>query len=65
MADVEAQDDGGPRNIEDEGPRNIEVYLRLRPVAAPAPDIAVDASHSRVNFTVQRSAASGRAAALF
>lgn len=64
MADVKAQEDDGPHNIEGKSPRNIEVYLRLRPVAAPAPDIVVDASHSRVNFTVQRSASSGRAAAL-
>ncbi len=56
MSDGEAEDSGGPRNI--------EVFLRLRPVAAPAPDIAVDAAQSRVSFTVQRDAASGRAGRL-
>ena len=46
-------------------PRNIEVYLRLRPVLAPAAEIAVDAAESRVAITVQRSASSGRVACSF
>ena len=52
----------GEASSEQATPRNIEVYLRLRPVLAPAAEIAVDAAESRVAFTVQRNASSGRVA---